>query len=396
MVCMVLTLGLTGPAGAQVEGACNPATGLTSPLPTCADVVCDRPATELGVDVVRGGTAVPLCRTDPAWGRPVYDDGPPLRFDGLQGVTRYACRYEPPVTAPASPRPLVLFFHGGGAGMADDAYNHTSLRSKAITFELSGDPQRPGFILISVQGRNLRYPTSAPRDGHHHDFYHRDLDSPSTNPDIAFADLLIDRMVATNVVDRRRIYLMGWSNGAFFSQMYGIARHRRATPGGNHVAAVAVFSGADPFANIRQGQAPSCQLDPYPFSDLPIMIVSRSCDLVACDQAQVEGWHLTTPANPGQVVAPWMGDLLVKVHDQNATWRIVTGFGTLTKSCTPSFLCSLPIATINHLRWPDGVDDHSGIDHEPAMLTFLAAHPWGPPTPRHSSVRSRPSPESSH
>jgi len=394
MAGVVLMLGLTGPAGAQIEEACNPVTGLAQPLPTCADVVCDRPASELDVDIVQGGTAVPLCRTDPAWGRPMYDDGPPLRFDDLPGVTRYACLYEPPGTSPASPRPLVLFFHGGGAGMADDVYNHTSLRTKAISSNLSGDPRRPGFILISVQGRNLRYPTSAPRDGHHHDFYYRDLGSPSTNPDIAFADLLIDRMVAAKVADPRRIYLMGWSNGAFFSQMYGIARHRRATPGGNHVAAVAVFSGADPFANIRQGQAPSCQLDPYPLSDLPIMIVSRSCDLVACNEAQVKGWNLTTPANPGQVVASWMRDVRVKVHDRNAVWLIVTGFGTLTGSCTPSFFCSLSIAAINHLRWPDGVDDRSGIDREPAMLGFLAAHPWRARPPRHSSGRARPSPKS--
>ncbi len=385
-----VVLMLAGSAIAQTGPACNPVTGLAQPLPTCADVMCDRPASELNVEIVRGGTIVPKCRTDPAWGRPEYDDGPPLRFDDLPGVTRYACLYEPPGTSSASPRPLVVFFHGGGAGTADDVFNHTSLRTKAISYDLSGDPKRPGFILISVQGRNLRYPTSAPRDGHHHDFYYRDLRSPSTNPDIAFADRLIDHMVASKLADPHRIYLMGWSNGAFFSQMYGIARHRRATPGGNHVAAVAVFSGADPFANIRQGETPSCQLDPYPLSDLPIMIVSRACDIVACNEAQVRGWNLVAPANPGQVVAPWMDDLRVKVHDTNTRWLIVTGFGTVTNTCTPSLFCSLSIAVINHLRWPDGVADHSGIDHEPAMLDFLAAHPWRPPNPRQVSGRCRP------
>lgn len=380
-------LWLCVPVGAQSVLECNPVTGLDAPLSTCDQVLCDRPATELGVDVVRGGTIVPLCRTESRWGRPLFNDGPPLRFDQLPGVERSACHFEPPGTSPASPRPLVIFFHGGGGGSADDVYNHTSLRSKAVSFDLSGDPARPGFVLLSVQGRNLRYPTAAPRDGRHHDFYFRDLDSPSRNPDVAFTDLLIDRMVASGRVDPRRIYLMGWSNGAFFSQMYGIARHRRPTPGGNHVAAVAVFSGADPFAAIRKDQAPACQLDPYPHSDLPILIVSRACDLVACDQAQVDSWELTTPPNPGQVVAAWMEDLSRKVHDPNARWMIVTGIGTVTENCTPAWLCTLSVATINHLRWPDGVDDRSGNDHEPAMLDFLKAHPLMPPMPCRPSRR---------
>lgn len=387
---LIGALGLGAPLWAQSALECNPVTGLDEPLPTCDRVLCDRPATELGVDVVSGGTIVPLCRTDPRWGRPLFDDGPPLRFDAVPGVERYVCRSEPPGTSSTSPRPLIIFFHGGGGGSADDVYNHTSLRSRAVSFDLSRDPARPGFLLLSVQGRNLQYPTAAPRDGRHHDFYFRDMASPSRNPDVAFTDLLIDQMVASGKVDPSRIYLMGWSNGAFFSQMYGIARHRRSTPGGNRVAAVAVFSGADPFAAIRQDQAGACQLDPYPRSDLPILIVSRACDLVACDPAQVQGWHLETPPNPGQVVAPWMEDLQRKVHDPNARWIIVNGMGAVTESCTPAWLCTLGIATINHLRWPDGVDDRSGLDHEPEMLDFLADHPLLPPPPKHPTARARP------
>ncbi len=374
---------------AQDRETCNSVTGLTRPLPTCAEALCDRPATELSVDVVLGSTIIPLCHTTPAWGRPFFDDGPPLRFSGLPGGDRYACRFEPTGTSPTAPRPLVLYFHGGGAGTADDIYDHNSLRIKAIDYPLSGDPRRPGFILLSVQGRNLRYPTAAPRDGHHHDFYYRDLRSPSTNPDVAFTDRLIDLMVASGKVDPARIYLMGWSNGLFFSQMYGIARHRRATPGGNHVAAVAGFSGANPFANIRQDMEPSCELDPYPRSDLPILIVSRACDVVACNQEQEDGWELTIPANPGQVVAQWMLDLHAKVHDPNAEWLIVTGLGTRANQCTPPWLCPLSVATLNHVRWPDGVADGSGIDWEPVMLDFLAAHPWSPPAPRLSAGRVR-------
>jgi len=35
---------------------------------------------------------------------------------------------------------------------------------------------------------------------------------------------------------------------------------------------------------------------------------------------------------------------------------------------------------LNHVRWPDGVADRSGLDHEPELLDFLRAHPL--PNPR--------------
>ncbi len=355
--------------------SCNSRTGLDAPLPTCAEALCDRPASELGVAVVTGATEVPLCRTDPASGRPRFDDGPPLAFDGPGAPVRYACLYEPPDAGPDARRPLVIFLHGGGAGMADDLYNHTSLRSKAPAFDLTGDPARPGFVLVSVQGRNLRYPTAAPRDGHHHDFYFRDLASPSSNPDIAFLDRLIDGLVASGSVDSRRIYLTGWSNGAFFAQLYGIARHERPTPGGNRVASVAVFSGADPFAGIRQDEAPSCELVPYPTSRLPIFLIGRACDLVACDRQQQEAWDLPLPPNPGQIVSEWVEDLATKVVDPNVERVIVDGRGVVTDHCTPPPYCTLSVATLNHLRWPDGVADGSGLDHEVEMLRFLRNHP---------------------
>ncbi len=393
-VVAVLVMALAGPVAAGPEQgdwwSCNPVTGLDRPLPNCAEAVCDRPAAGLGVEVVTGATEVPLCRTSPGWGRPLFDDGPPLEFDGPGAPIRYACLYEPPGTGPGSPRPLVVFLHGGGGGMADDVYDHTSLRSKAPDFDLSGDPARPGFILVSVQGRNLRYPTAAPRDGHHHDFYHRDLASPSSNPDIAFLDRLIDHLVAGGHVDPERIHIMGWSNGAFFAQMYGIARHGVATPGGNRVASVAVFSGADPFNGIRQGESPSCRLDPYPGSHLPIFLISRSCDLVACDAEQQAAWNLSLPPNPGQVVTEWQAALALKVGDPDVEVVLVNGLGEPVPACTPAPFCTLEIATINHLRWPDGVDDGSGLDHEPVMLDFLRAHPLRGPEVRRPAGRVEP------
>lgn len=375
-------------AGCQTEGGsageppwiCNPVTGLSAPLPQCAQPApCTNLALELPPDPIVTPEVVPACRTSDS-SAPFFDDGLPLEWAGPDGFTRYACLYRPPAASPMNPRPLVVFLHGGGAGEAGDVYDHTSLRQKAETFHLAPDPLRYGFFLLSVQGRSLHYPTDYPRDGHHHDFYYRDLASPSANPDVANLDRLLDGLVAEGSVDTRRIYVTGWSNGGFFGQMYGIARHAAPTPGGNRVAAVAVFSAADPFHNINHGQNPSCQLDPYPRSALPIFLVSRACDVVACDEAQAEALRTAGQAvEPGHVVAPWMEDLKHKVGDANATWILVDGSGREVSSCTPAALCVPLLAVLNHLRWPNGVADGSGIDHEATMLGFLRDHPLAIP-----------------
>ncbi len=357
-----------------VSESCNPDTGLDGPLPVCTDVVCDRPAVELGVDIVTWATIVPTCRTTNLDDRPYFFDGPARSRDGISGVRRYACVYEPPGASAVSRRPLVVWLHGGGAGTADNVYDATSIRTKAVDFDLSNDPDRPGFFLLSVQGRSLRYPTFTPRDGHHHDFYYRELGAPSTNPDIANLDALIDQLVSTGRVDPQRIYVMGWSNGGFFSQLYAIARNVTPTPAGNRVAAAVAFSAADPFHNTREDQSPSCRLEPYPSSAVPILLISRSCDIVACDDAQLARLGIESPS-PGHVVSTWQHDLLARVGNQNVDRIIVAGNGRITDACSHSFLCSLPVATLNHLRWPDGVADHSGRDHEPAMLGFLREHP---------------------
>jgi poly(3-hydroxybutyrate) depolymerase len=354
---------------------CNPRTGLEAPLPVCsATRPCTRPGKELRVKQITTTSDKPVCRTTER-GRPKSDDGEPLHWKDPTGTDRYACLYQPAGASPAAPRPLVVWLHGGGKGLASDVYNFTSIRAKAERENLSGDPARPGFALLAVQGRNLHYPTHAARDGHHHDFYYRDLASPSQNPDIANLDRLIDALVASGTVDRQRIYLMGWSNGGFFGQLYAIARHARATPGGNRVAAAAVFSAADPFHNVHPGQTPTCQLDPYPKSTVPIMLVSRSCDVVACDRAQAGS--LTNErfeVEPGHIAGDWIRDLGTKVGDANVVWSIVDGDGKTVSQCTAARQCRLGRSLLNHVRWPDGVADRSGIDHEPAMLDFLRRH----------------------
>ena len=171
---------------------------------------------------------------------------------------------------------------------------------------------------------------------------------------------------------------MGWSNGGRFAAFYGIARHDTPTPGGNRVAAVAMYSSGDPFENIAHGHEPSCKQDPYPKSQVPMVYISRSCDVVACNQEQDDKFRNTMNPNPGNVAETWVEDLRTKVDNPNVRWVLINTEGREVSRCTAVWLCGLYAAALNHVRWPDGIDDGSDIDWEPTMLEFLRDHPLPP------------------
>ncbi len=381
--------GNTG-SGDQV---CDPAsTGLVKPLPACtATTPCTRVASELSQSRITDPSPDPVCDSS-VWTEKLTQN--------VSGFTRHSCVYRPPGVSASSTRPLVLWFHPGGDGTADTLSEQTHLLQKAEQFNLSGDPARPGFVLVAIQGRNLRFPTLAARDGHHHDFYFRDLASPSTNPDIANADSVIDTLVSDGIVDTNRIYVMGWSNGAFFAQMYAIARHETRTPGGNEVAAASVFGAGDPFNSIRwdpfneRGYSgnPSCQLTSYPVSSVPMDLVYRSCDAaVGCDAQQQSCFD----NEPGYATQPWLNDsnalgLSVMGNriggleagaelDQPAAACTSTGTSCAPVQCSVSNPSEECLCLVNHLRWPDASYDSdpttSSHDLEVDMLDFLRANP---------------------
>jgi len=361
---------------------CNGTSGLRAPLPECSpEFPCVRIAAELPQEPITTPTETPAC-SDVRWNERLADS--------LGGLTRYACVARAPGATASSRRPLVVWLHPGGEG-ADNAERETRLLDKFATFDLTSDDARPGFTLVVPQGRNLHFPTLDARDGRHHDFYYRDLASPSTNPDIANVDALIDRMVAEGHVDPARIFIMGWSNGAFFGQLYAIARHTTPTPGGSRVAAAAVFAAADPFEDVlfdpfeQRTKLPtdgSCQLLAYPASTVPIQMTYRSCDgAVACGASDAA----CVQPEPGYVTTAWLSRAATLLP--NLTGRLIGGIertGFIDEpvgQCTAIATCSAQatsLCIVNHLRWPDGVyANGSGVDNEPAMLGFLRDHPRG-------------------
>ncbi len=185
-------------------------------------------------------------------------------------------------------------------------------------------------------------------------------------------DALVDRLVDAGGIDPDRIYVTGHSNGAIFAMLYAVARHVTPTPGGHRVAAAAVYAGFDPFNDLRAMHTPSCALDPYPTTTVPIYQVHRACDsLVACDEAQNREFLDL----PGGSVEGWLETLRTTMGDPNVEHAIIDFAGVEVDACTRPLLCTSSVGLVNHLRWPDGIDDGGGQDWEVPMLAFLRDHP---------------------
>jgi hypothetical protein len=357
-----------------VNGICSLGIGLIDQPKTCSinDICCDLVPTYAifnpELTYIDTASDEPFCGTSElgiSLGRPYHYDGTARKWIDQDGVDRYWCETRPLGTSTSLPRPLVIWITGSGGG-AGSVYDKTSLRNKQQTFDISGDPERPGFILVSIQPRNLHWPTAESKDGTRSEVFYRDLNSPSTNRDIAFVDHIIDTLMSEGVVDRERIYMMGWSNGARFSALYSILRNKLSTPGGNHVAAVANYSGGNPYTSFDYAM-PECELSILPRSSIPYFMISRRCDLVACDA------NTDLKAVPGNVVEPWIKSLRNEIGAE-VTWLLIDILGNPSSSCASADHCTESEALFGHLQWPDGLDDSGGLDHEPTMLQFLADH----------------------
>jgi len=363
---------------------CNSTMGLIKPIEVCSPQnICNRPLVTYrfhGRKTISEISDVPDCKTK--WpsikkhflgvsqgGRGVFNDGPAKKWIDPQGIPRYWCAFIPKDTSEKIKKPLIIYIPGSG-GSADNIYDFTSLRKKAIDYDFSSDGKAKGFILISVQGRNLHWPTVDAQDGSKFDSYHRNL---ATNPDVLFLDYLIDHMVTElKIVNPKQIYLTGWSNGARFATFYGINRSRPPSP---KVTAVAVYSGGDPLENISSTQSPSCKQETYPETQLPYFLISRNCDLIACDQNQFDffiknKWNMT----PGNQATTWISNLKNKMKNKNTFWTIIDESGNKKNNCLEANLCHKKVATRNHFCWPDGISDGSGIDYEIELLNFFKKH----------------------
>ncbi len=152
-----------------------------------------------------------------------YDSKIPLSYDGSRNW------------------PLVILLHGYGAnGLAQDLY-----------FGIGKEVDRLGFLYAFPDGTN---------DSKNKRFWNAtdvccDFDKRNIN-DVAYIDAIIDDMASQYRVDRRRVYLVGHSNGGFMSHRYACDRAERVAAvvslaGDNYKDAVSRCKPSQPVALLQ-------------------------------------------------------------------------------------------------------------------------------------------------
>lgn len=204
------------------------------------------------------------------------------------GSDRYACLYNSKTAGAHIKLPLLVYLHP--SLFQAKTITRTNLLGFQERYALSGDPKRPGFMVLAPQGRKTahHYPVSD-RTGTGWDNWYRQL-SPAgevkigdtvypENVDAATIDHFIAQQVATGRVDADRIYVTGWSNGAAMALLYALNRSK--------VTAVAVYSAPDPFGAFDD-PCPQKPVTALPAGiaeiqlfnpDVPTMHLHNACDV---------------------------------------------------------------------------------------------------------------------
>jgi poly(3-hydroxybutyrate) depolymerase len=288
--------------------------------------------------------APPIRTVSPVTRRPFCEQGHLLSFD-QEGITRYAClnlpqQAEEQQTQIAGNRwPLLIYLHGSLV-TPDSLYTlGRGLFNLHHVYPLSADPDVLGFILLSPEGRNaVPWPSSSGPEtgqGFHWDSWYR---NPTDNLDALAIDHFVNEVVATRPVDPARIYVFGWSNGAYMAVLYGVWRSDR-------IAGIAQYAGAD-----------SWKREPCPVPleynrQVPLVLLRNLCDtLVPCDATNEWIDRLTSLGWP------------FEFHSLNLT-------GTKTdqdRVCAKR--CSRRKGLWEHFRWP--AENVLAED----MLSFLKQH----------------------
>ena len=153
----------------------------------------------------------------------------------VDGGERSYLVHVPPQYDRASPMPVVLAFHGGGAN-ADNMVTFSGLNEKA---------DEAGFIVVYPQGsgRLARMLTFNAGNccGHA---------AASSIDDVAFTRVVLDDLERVATVDRQRIFATGMSNGAMMT-------YRLASELSDRIAAIAPVAGPMGMKDCRPTRAVS-------------------------------------------------------------------------------------------------------------------------------------------
>lgn len=231
---------------------------------------------------------------------------------------RYACVTGPREAAERAPLPLLLFLHGE-YDTPRAVGRKTGLRKRNEKADLTGDPQRRGFLILAPQGRRMQGKLQFST-----------VPASPDNIDVQTIDHFFDVLQGEGLVDRRRVYAVGDSEGARMAQLYAYLRPDR-------IAAVGLYGG------FASDLAWSCAATPP-----PTMVIYRACDAVTpC--AEVERWLEQQSGREQTLVGLRLG-----------------AANSAEPNCTLAKRCRRTAGQANHHRWPKR--------REPELLEFLGRY----------------------
>jgi poly(3-hydroxybutyrate) depolymerase len=256
-------------------------------------------------------------------------------------VTRYACLNVPQQAeeeqAIERKWPMLIYLHGSLTTPESLYLSGRELFDLHDTFPLSGDPEVHGFYVLSPEGRRATpWASGGPQtgSGFHWDEWYR---NPSENLDALAIDHFLEEVIATGRIDTRRIYVFGWSNGAYMAALYGVWR-------GERIAAIGQYAGADPWSRTP------CPVPLHAPRKVPLVLLRNLCDaLVPC--ATTNAWIETLAHHAWPFEFHNLGLL---------------GAVTAETRCAPR--CSKERGLFEHVRWPN----REALEE---MLGFLLRHP---------------------
>jgi predicted esterase len=282
------------------------------------------------------------------------------------GTDRYACLYQPAQVSRANPLPLIVFLHGSLA--TADSTKLTGLPDLVDKTELGAKTR--GFIMIAPEGRyTTHYYPGTDANALGWDNWYRQLNPTGDvtiagvtykeNLDAAAIDHFISDEIATGNVDTRRIYVMGWSNGAAMALLYALNRPS--------IAAAAVYSSPDPFGAFND-PCPQTPVNHSPASNsevqvfnphAPLMHVRNSCDIGGiCPNGNLFASQVRAiGANLDDVILDPDGKKITACDDSCGTDPMAKG--EVGASGTARGIA-------HHIRWPSAYNS--------AMLDFLKQH----------------------
>ncbi len=124
-----------------------------------------------------------------------------LNYDG---VDREYLQYIPSTYDGSNKLPVLLNFHGFGSS-ASDYMQYTDMSSLA---------ESEGFVLVYPQGSDLN---GSP----HWNAALKGGDNKSNADDLGFIEALINKLSNQNLIDNKRVYAIGYSNGGMMSYALG-------------------------------------------------------------------------------------------------------------------------------------------------------------------------------